>query len=156
MPSSKMPIATAPANRIQNRLVLIVRRTLRRRSTPREGGVSYAAETAPGADVSCRPLARAAALASARRRATWPALSGSPKVLPDRVVGAGAEPLPGPRDGIRAAGTTIAGPLVIIQTKTTPSRDVAMKTSAVERQPAVSINAAASGRATATPMPGPA
>src|SRR6476620_6121140 len=99
-----MPIATAPANRIQKRWVLMVRRTLRRRSTPRAGGVSYAAETAPGADVSCRPLARAAALASAWRRATWPALSGSPKVLPDRVVGAAAAPPPVPRAGVRAAG----------------------------------------------------
>src|SRR6185436_1918030 len=143
MPSSKMPIATAPANRIQKRLVLMVRRTLRRRSTPRDGGVSYAAETAPGADVSCRPRARAAALASALRRADWPALSGSPKVLPDRVVGAGVELLPAPGDGVRAAGTTIAGPLVSIQTKATPSRDAAMKTSAVERQPAVSISPAA-------------
>src|SRR6186997_2863776 len=97
-----MPIARAPANRIQKRLVLMVRRTLRRRSTPRAGGVSYAAETAPGADVSCRPLARAAALASAWRRADWPALSGSPKVLPDRVVATGPEPLLVPRDGIRA------------------------------------------------------
>jgi hypothetical protein len=50
----------------------------------------------------------------------------------------------------------IAGPLVIIQTKATPRRDAAMNTSAVERQPAVSIRPAASGRATATPMPGPA
>ena len=48
------------------------------------------------------------------------------------------------------------GPLVIIQTKTTPIRHDAMNTSDAERQPAVSISSAATGNAMATPMPGPA
>ena len=148
-PSSKIPIAAAPANRIQNRRVRTARRTLRRRSELPAGGISCAAETAPGADVSWRPVACAATSASAARISVWPALSGSPKVRPERVVGRAGPLEPG-------AGTTIAGPLVIIQTNATPTRQDAMKTSEVDRQPAVSINPAASGNATATPMPGPA
>ena len=54
------------------------------------------------------------------------------------------------------AGTTMAGPLVIIHTKTIPTRHEARNTSDVDRQPAVAMSCAATGRATATPIPGPA
>ena len=42
------------------------------------GRISRAAETAPGADVSWRPLARVATPASAALIVVWPALTGSP------------------------------------------------------------------------------
>ena len=41
-------------------------------------------------------------------------------------------------------------------TNTTPTRHAARKTSDVERQPAVAIRPAVTGRAIATPIPGPA
>ena len=53
-------------------------------------------------------------------------------------------------------GTTMGGPLVIIQTNATPRRLEAMNTSDVSRQPAVWMSPAATGSATATPIPGPA
>jgi hypothetical protein len=130
-PSSNAPIAAAPATSAQKRRVRIVRRTLARLATAPPlpaGRGSNPAETAPGADVSWRPVARADSSASTAR------------VRPA-----------GPR-----AGTTMAGPLVISQTKTTPASDAARKASDAERQPAVSMSPAAIGRATATPMPGPA
>ena len=50
----------------------------------------------------------------------------------------------------------MGGPLVIIQTKATPMRHEAMNASDVDRQPAVWMSCAATGNATATPIPGPA
>jgi len=137
---------------------------LRGRSRLPGGGISWAADTAPGADVSWRPEARAATPASAARNAVWPALIGSPNRRPERVScflpvgwasGDAGDPCSG---GIVAAtaGTTIGGPLVIIHTKATPRRLEAMNTREVSRQPAVRMRPAATGRATATPIPGPA
>lgn len=151
-PSSKTPIAAAPAKRIQNRLVRTVRRTLWRWSPLPLGGISRAADTAPGAAVSWSPAARAASFDSAARRLSWPALSGSPIAARERA-GTGADGLGRFAPG---AGTTIEGPLVITQTKATPTRHEAMKTSDAGRQPTVWISCAAIGSATATPIPGPA
>ena len=51
-PSSKTPIAAAPAKRSQNRRVRTTRRMLWRPSPLPTGRISWAAETAPGAEVS--------------------------------------------------------------------------------------------------------
>ena len=99
------------------------------RGTPlRAGSGSNAAETAPSADVSCRPLARAASSVSFSR----------------------VDP------ASRRAGTRIDGPAVISQTNTTPTSDAATNTSDTDCYPVVSITPAATGSATATPIPGPA
>ena len=153
-PSSKMPFAAAPATGSRTG-AWIVRFTLRRRSVLPAGGDLVGCRDGAGSDVSCRPLARAAAPASASRRSLWPASRARRMSCRIGWVGAaprradpyrGTVPLP--------AGTTIAGPLVMIRTNTTPTSDAAMKTSAVDRQPAVSMRLAASGRAMATPSPG--
>src|SRR4051812_39417423 len=60
-------------------------------------------------------------------------------------------PQPRPR-----AGTTIRGPLVMSQTNATPTSDAARKSNAADRQPGPSISWAVTGRASASPRPGPA
>ena len=67
-----------------------------------------------------------------------------------------AAPLPPPPDPPSLAGTTTAGPVVISSTKGTAARVTAPKPTSTWRQPISGMYPAASGKATATPMPGPA
>ena len=163
-PSSKIPIAAAPANRIQNRRVRTIRRTLLGRSAAPTGWISRAAETAPGADASWRPMAARAATPVSRfaHGGSGRALTGSPTGRPargdrGRAGVDGARSL-SPRARVRsrrAAGTTIAGPLVIIQTNATPTRHEDEHERG--RPPACRrISPAATGSAMAAPIPGPA
>ena len=89
--------------------------------------------------------------ASGRERLPAGAGSWEAAIAPGPDVSCNPRPVSPPR-----AGTITAAPLVISQTNGTASSDVAANPRVMERQPSSGIAPAASGRKTATPIPGPA